>query len=109
MANKFTNDKWSGSAADYKDAATYCDACLIDSNTDPKNKTKDNCHLPIKKDGLIYRRALQAAAGALLGSRGNTVKASTEEKKAAAKKLVSLMKEAGMVAGPNLLKLAEVK
>jgi hypothetical protein len=109
MVNKFTDDKWSGSAADYKDANEYCDACLIDENTDPKNKTKDKCHLPIKKDGVIYRRALQAASGALLGSRGNTVLASPEEKKAAAKRLVSLMKEGGMMAGPNLLDMAGVK
>jgi hypothetical protein len=106
---KFTDEAWSGNASDYKDTNEYCDACLIDENESGKPKIQAKCKLPIKKKGVIYRRALQAAAGALMGSRGQTVQASPEEKKAAAKRLVSLMKEGGMVAGPNLLDLAGVK
>ena len=78
-------------SADYKDAATYCDACLINMNTGKREGwTKDACKLPVKEpNGDVNANALSAAAAALAGARGG-VQAPAAEKQKAARALARL-------------------
>ena len=81
------------SASDYKDAAAYCDACLIDANEPGKPKTKDACKLPYKEPGgAVNRNGVHAAVAVLAGARGG-VQASSADKRKAARKLASLYAE----------------
>lgn len=95
---------WDGSASNYSDAASYCDACLVNDNTgDRKSWTKDACHLPVKdKNGNINKNGLSAAAARL----GQT-KTSPENKKAAARKLVSYYRQAKMTPPDSLKNMAQ--
>jgi hypothetical protein len=102
----FTEKSWDGSASRYRDTDEYCRACLIDVNPPGEDKTQAKCKLPIKEpDGTYNKNALRAAAAALLGARGG-VEAPQDEKRKAARKLLRLMKEAGMEAGESLRRLA---
>lgn len=100
----FSDAPWDGSASNYPDAASYCDACLVNDNTgDRKTWTKDKCALPVKnKDGVVVKNALSAAAARL-----NQTKTSPENKKAAARKLVSYYRQAKMDVPPSLKNLAQ--
>lgn len=107
MANTFTDAPWNGAASRYGTTEKYCSACLIDENKPGQPKVQANCKLPVKEpDGRYNKNALQAASGALQGSRGQTVQASADSKKSAARTLVRLMGEAKMQAGDGLKKLA---
>lgn len=104
----FTDRPWDGRAARFSSTEAYCASCLIDENESGKPKTQDNCKLPIREpNGNVNKNAIRAAAGALEGSRGQTVQASAESKKSAARTLVRLMGEAKMQAGDGLKKLAQ--
>jgi hypothetical protein len=107
MAATFTDQPWNGAASRFKDSAAFCSACLIDENPSGQPKTQALCKLPVKEpDGRYNKNAIQAAAGALQGSRGG-VQASADSKKSAARTLVRLMGEAKMQAGDGLKKLAQ--
>jgi len=102
----FTDKPWNGAASKYRDTDEYCGACLIDINPPGEDKIQANCKLPIKEpDGTYNRNALRAAAAALMGARGG-VDAPQEEKRKAARKLLRLMKEAGIEAGESLRRLS---
>lgn len=108
MANTFTSQPWNGAASRFKDSAAYCSSCLIDENKPGEPKVQALCKLPVKEpDGRVNVNALRAADGALGGSRGNSVQASPDSKKSAAKRLVSLMTEAKMIVGSGLKNLAK--
>lgn len=90
----FSDKPWGSiSEADYKDAETFCDACLIDLNGPGQEKTKGKCKLPIREPSGVYNRnAIHMAAAALAGARGG-VQAPPEEKRRAARKLIRLYRE----------------
>ncbi len=97
------------SESDYKDAETFCKACLIDLNEPGAEKVKAKCKLPVREPGgAVNRNALAAAAAALAGARGG-VQAPLEAKRAAARKLVRLYAEAEMEPPASLKRLAGVK
>jgi hypothetical protein len=79
------------SEADYPTAASFCSASLINGNTGPSSRwSKEACKLPYKEPGgVINRGGVHAAAGALAGARGG-VSATPEQKKAAARRLISI-------------------
>lgn len=98
---------WTGDASKYKDAAAYCAACLVDTNEAGKPKVQAMCHLPVREPGgALNRHALMAAQGALVGARGG-VQLPENVKRAAAKKLVGLMKDNSIAPAASLAKLAD--
>ena len=93
---------WSGSSANYKDAASYCAACLIDINTG-KDKIAGNCKLPVfEPDGALNRAAAHNAASRIDQVSG----VSSSVKEAAARKLVSLYRQLKESPPSSLLRLA---
>lgn len=95
-----------GAASKYRDTDEYCKACLIDINESGADKIQAKCKLPIREpDGTYNRNALRAAAAALMGARGG-VDAPQDEKRMAARKLLRLMREAGIEAGESLRRMA---
>lgn len=102
----FTDKSWDGSASKYRDTDAYCGACLIDLNEPGADKIQAKCKLPVKEpDGTYNRNALRAAAAALMGARGG-VQAPAAEKAKAARKILRLMREAGIEPGESLKRLA---
>lgn len=103
-----TNQKWDGSASQYPDTPSYCDASLINLNTgDRADWTQANCKLPIKEpNGDINTNALPAAAAALNGGRGGLKGVSPAAKKKAAKALVRAYNMAKMDVPPDLKNMA---
>lgn len=105
----FTGEAWSNPASDLS-ADDYCSVCLVDENESGADKVKDKCHLPIRSEpgGAVNKNALQAVSGVLMGARGG-VAISADEKRAAAKKVVGLMRAAKMRPGDGLMKMAGMK
>ena len=98
----FSDEAWSTPESDLS-AEQFCACCLIDANTGGE-KVKSLCWLPVRKrpGGAINKAALRNAAARIFGS-----KAPGEKKKAAARRLVSLMGQAGIeVTSSSLLRLA---
>lgn len=92
-----SDEAWNGDSSQWKDAASYCEACLVDLNDGSGPKVKWKCHLPVKEpdgDGL-NRHALFAAQGALIGARGG-VDLPTDTKRSAAKRLAAMMRSHGL-------------
>jgi hypothetical protein len=89
-----SNRPWSDiSESDYKDAAAFCDASLIDLNDPGDEKVKGKCKLPVREPGgALNRNAVHSAAAALAGARGG-IQAPPEEKRKAARKLARLYSE----------------
>jgi HK97 family phage prohead protease len=79
------------SAADY-DLRQWMRACLIDTGEgDPDSKSRYK--LPVKEPGgAVNRGGVHAAAGVLAGARGG-VRASEEQKRAAARKLLAIYRD----------------
>ena len=102
-----SNKPWSSvSESDYRDAAAFCGACLIDLNESGQEKVKGKCKLPVREPGgAINKNALSAAAAVLAGGRGG-VDAPPEEKRKAARKLIRLYREAEMEPPESLRRLA---
>lgn len=102
-----SNKPWSGDASDYGSAATYCNACLINTNGGaPEMWSKANCHLPIKEpDGTINSNGAHAAAAVLAGGRGG-VDAPLADRQKAASKLVSVYGSMNEQPPESLTKLA---
>ena len=99
------------SASDYDDAADYCEACLINLNSGPKDEwKKGDCKLPVYEPAKMGRRlnrnAVHAAAQVLAGARGG-VDAPREQTRRAARKLLSLYKEIGDEPPESLRDLAK--
>ena len=90
----FTNKPWDAAVVKRNlEAGDYCRVCLIDTNTGEKVKVK--CKLPVRHapGGPYNLNAMSAAASALAGGRGG-VNAPSEKKKAAARKLIRLYRQA---------------
>jgi hypothetical protein len=100
-----TNTPWDGSAARYT-PEQWKRATLIDTGEgDPASK--DRYKLPVyEPNGDLNQNALGAAAGALNGARGKGVQAPPAAKKAAAKKLIGLYRQAKMDPPDSLKSLA---
>ncbi len=90
----FSGKPWGSlSESDYKDAETFCAACLIDLNEPGARKVKEKCKLPVKEPNGQYNvNAIHAAAAALAGARGG-VDAPPEERRKAARRLIRLYAE----------------
>lgn len=87
----FTDTPWDGSASRYADTAAYCDACLINENTGPRDGwVQDKCHLPVKEPSGAYNR------NAIRNARARINQVQSAGKAAAAKKLAALAKLAGI-------------
>lgn len=79
------------SESDYTPEQWY-EACLI-KPAKSEYTAKSQAKLPVREpDGTLNRNAVHAAAAALAGARGG-VKASTEEKRKAARALLRLYRE----------------
>lgn len=87
----FTDRPWDGSASRYADTPAYCDACLINDNTGPRDAwVQDKCHLPVKEpDGTYNKGAIRNAL-----ARINQVQGAG--KAAALARLHALAKQAGI-------------
>lgn len=60
----FTTRPWNGAASRWPDPASYCRACLVDNNASGAEKTKSECHFPVKEpDGTYNVNALRAVVG----------------------------------------------
>lgn len=106
MANSLSNKPWDGSASNYKDAAAYATACLVDMNPPGQPKVKNLCHLPIQEPNGDYNRAaMGAAAAALVGGRGG-VQLPPAVKKSAARKLASIYARFQLPVPPSLKQAA---
>jgi len=106
----FTDKAWDGSASRFPDTASYCKSCLLDLNppgVSPEKKTQDTCKLPVTEpDGTVNTNALSAALGALNGARNALAGVSAQDKKKAAKKLLSLYRAAKLDVPDSLKSLA---
>ena len=101
----FSDAPWDTPESDL-DVSAFCSVCLVDMNASGADKVKGKCHLPIRKEpgGPVYKAALRNAA-ARLPQTGIPA----EEKRKAARRLVRLMREAGMEVGEVTRKAAGVK
>lgn len=107
FAEALSTAPWNASASDYASAEAYCSACLVDENKPGETKVKNACHLPVKEPGgKLNRHALYAAQGALVGARGG-VDLPAAVKRAAAKKLVALLKAHKLPPAASLMRLAD--
>lgn len=79
------------SASDYRDAESYCNACLINLNDGPpRDWVKSACKLPVMEPSRdINRNACHAAAAVLAGGRGG-VDAPAAAKRTAARRLAGM-------------------
>lgn len=105
----FTTTAWDGGAAESgQEAGAFCQCCLIDLNEGPKAKTL--CKLPIRATpgGPINLNAMAAAAAALAGGRGG-LDAPGEAKRKAARRLISLYREAEKDPPPALYRVGGMK
>lgn len=61
----FSTEPWDGSASRWPDAASYCRSCLVDNNPAGAEKTKSECHFPVKAPGsdAFNVNALRAVVG----------------------------------------------
>lgn len=102
---KVSDKPWDFSEADYGDADKFCAACIIDLNKPGAEKVKGNCKLPVREPGgALNSNALSAAA-----QRIGMTDAPPEEKKGAARKLISLYQEAGKEPPESLVNLAKAE
>lgn len=105
----FEDTPWTGpTLSDFGgNVNAYCDASLIDLNDGTGRKTAGNCKLQIKRnaDAPVNMGALRACAAILAGARGGVV-APADAKRAAARRLVSLMRQAKMQPGDNLMRMS---
>ncbi len=89
----FSNEPWAGAKVEAAlDPDDYCSVCLIDLNEPGAEKVKGNCKLPVRATpgGAYNVAAIHACAGAH-GVQG--VDAPPEEKRKAARKVISLYRE----------------
>lgn len=109
MAEKVSNRPWGEIKESDYTLEQWHRACLIHLH-DGEPTSKEQCKLPVREpDGTLNRNGIHAAAAALAGARGG-VKAPMEDKRKAAKKLVSLYRNVLDEEPPeSILKLAGMK
>lgn len=87
MANTFTDRPWNGSAARFASTADYCDSCLINENTGPReNWTQAKCHLPVQEPDGRYNKNAIRNAGARISQVQSAGKAAAQARLDALKK-----------------------
>lgn len=92
------------SASDYTDAQ-YERACLIDRGG--SSTAKERCSLPVREpDGTLNANGVHAAAAALAGAHGGLKNVTPAQKRAAARKLVSLYRQIGDTPPDSISRLA---
>lgn len=103
-----SNAPWDGSPSKWPDGASYCKACLIDQSPPGQEPTKDDGKLPIyEPNGDINRNAVHSAASVLAGGMGGLKGVSAQDKRTAAKKLLSIYQnDLQEDAPPSLKKIA---
>lgn len=90
----FSDASWDGSPSAWPSTADYCDDCLVNTNTGPREKwTQDKCHLPYRRGGTIYRGAIRAILAVLAGARGGV---KVGDRAAIRAKVERLAREAGI-------------
>jgi len=102
----FSDESWSTPESSLT-PEQFCSVCLIDLN-EGRDKIKAKCKLPIRKrpGGPINKGALRNAAGRIFQMKG----VPAEAKRKAARRIVSLMREAKIdVTSESLLRLAGKK
>lgn len=101
----FSNKPWGQFKESDYTLEQWHHACLIHLHQgDPTSK--EQCKLPVREpDGTLNRNGIHAAAAALAGARGG-VDAPTDEKKAAARKLIRLYREMGEEPPASIKRLA---
>lgn len=99
----FSDESWENPESSLS-ADEFCACSLVDTNPAGQGKIKTLCKLPYKKtpDGPANRNALRNCASRIFQMTG----VSPEDKRAAARKLVRLMREAGIDVGDSVLRLA---
>ena len=100
----FTDTSWSTPESNLT-AQQFCAVCLVDTNPSGQDKIKARCKLPIRSrpGGAINKSALRNAAGRIFQMTG----VQAEDKRKAARRLVSLMRQAKIeVSSKALLRLA---
>jgi len=109
MVDTFSDKPWDGSASNWPDAQSYCDSCLINTNTGARSDwTKGACKLPYKfPNGSVSSVSVHNCAAVLAGARGGLVGVSPADKKAAAKKLLTLYSEMKEPPPDNLKRMAQ--
>lgn len=108
MAEKISNKPWgSFKESDYT-LEQWHRACLIHLH-DGTPTAKSQCKLPVREpDGTLNRNGVHAAAAALAGARGG-IKAPLNDKRKAARKLISLYRTLEEEPPDSIKKLAGVK
>ena len=109
LAQMARKDKsWSGDASNYTDEQ-YARATALDRGKDA-GTAKERYGLPFKTpDGAISAQGVRSAAAALVGARGGVKGASPEQKRAAARKLLTAAAKVGVDLGDSIKALAGVK
>ncbi len=103
----FSNKPWSDYQESDYSPEQWKAACLIHLG-DSNPPVKDEHKLPVKEpSGTYNRNGIHAAAAVLAGARGG-VDAPPDEKRKAAKKLLSLYKEMGDTPPDSLYRVAGV-
>jgi len=93
------------SESDYATPEAFCRACLIDMNEPGSEKIKALCKLPIREPGgALNRNGMLAAQGALVGARGG-VSAPPDKKRAAARRLASMMRTNDMQPAESMMRM----
>ena len=97
----FSDEAWSSPESDLE-VDDFCAVCLIDTNDAGQPKVKAKCKLPVKSTpgGPYNKAAIRNAAGRIFQMTG----VPADKKRAAARKLISLMREAKIEVGSEALK-----
>jgi len=104
----FSSSPWSSPESSLS-PEDFAKVCLIDANPPGKPKVKELCKLPVRSTpgGPVNKNAVHAATGAhgIQGVKG----VSSDEKRSAAKKLVSLYNSMGETAPESTYRVAGMK
>jgi hypothetical protein len=102
-SSSVSDSQWDGSASRFTDAQ-YKSSCIV--NRGGKGSVKEECSLPVREpDGTLNRAAVHSAAGRI----GSLTKVTPDQKKTAARKLISLYRgQLKEIPPPNLMKMVAV-
>lgn len=102
-----SNKPWDGSASNYPNAESYCNASLFNGNTGPASGwTKAACSLPVyEPNGDLNINGVRAAANALAGAR-TPLDLTGEQKRKAAVALLGLYRKANITPPGSLTQMA---
>ncbi|WP_422445981.1 hypothetical protein [Thermoanaerobacterium sp. DL9XJH110] len=108
MTLAVSNKPWGSIQESDYDVQQWHRACLIHLH-DGAPTAKSQCKLPVwEPDGTLNRNGVHAAAAALAGARGG-VDAPMEQKRKAARKLITLYRELEEEPPDSIKRLAGVK